>query len=109
MSINVNGLYNPMKLSAIQDMVNNARPHIVVIGEMKSANEVGSRLRLPGYDSYENPGRQSGRKTGKWGVIVAVCRGVFTVQQLLTADPLQGHAVALDLSIPTTNYVAFPH
>jgi hypothetical protein len=55
MSINANGLYNPMKLSAIQDMVNNARPHIVVIGEMKSANEVGSRLRLPGYDSYENP------------------------------------------------------
>jgi len=44
MSINVNGLYNPMKLNAIQDMVNNAQPHIVVIGETKSANEVGSRL-----------------------------------------------------------------
>jgi len=109
MSINANGLYNPMKLNAIQDMVNNAQPHIVVIGETKSANEVASRLKLPGYDSYENPGRQSGRKTGKWGVIVAVRRGVLTVQRLLTADPLQGRAVALDLTIPTTNNVAFPH
>lgn len=54
-SINVNGLYNSMKLNAIQDMVNNAQPHIVVIGEAKSANEVGSQLKLPGYDSYENP------------------------------------------------------
>ena len=109
LSINANGLYNPMKLNAIQDMVKDTQPHIVVIGETKSANEVGSRLKLPGYDSYENPGRQSGRKTGKWGVIVAVRRGVLTVQRLLTADPLRGRAVALDLTIPTTNNVAFPH
>jgi hypothetical protein len=109
MSINANGLYNPMKLNAIQDMVKNAQPHIVVIGETKSANEVGSRLNLPGYDSYENPGRQSGQKTGKWGIIVAVRHGILTVQRLLTADPLRGRAVALDLTIPTTNNVAFPH
>jgi len=109
MSINANGLHNPMKLSAIQDMVNSAQPHILVIGETKSANEVGSRLQLPGYDSFENPGRQNGRKSGKWGVIVAVRRGVLTVQRLSIADTLRGRAVALDLTIPTTNNIAFPH
>jgi len=109
MSINANGLSNPMKLNAIQDVVHNSQPHILVIGETKSANEVGSRLHLPGYDSFENPGQQNGRKSGKWGVIVAVRRGLFTVQRLPTANALRGRAVALDLIIPTTNAVAFPH
>ena len=109
MSINANGLFNPMKLNAIQDMVHNSQPHIVVIGETKNANEVSSRLHLPGYDSFENPGRPNGRKTGKWGVIVAVRRGLFTVQRLPTTDTLRGRAVALDLLIPTTDAVAFSH
>jgi len=42
MSINANGLSNPMKINAIQDMVNSAQPRILVIGETKSTNEVGS-------------------------------------------------------------------
>jgi len=109
MSINANGLSNPMKINAIQDMVNSAQPRILVIGETKSTNEVGSRLHLPRYDSFENPGHQNGCKSGKWGVIVTIRRGVFTVQCLSTADTLRGCAVALDLTIPTTNNVAFPH
>jgi len=34
---------------------------------------------------------------------------LFTVQRLPAADALRGRAVVLDLSIPTTNAVAFPH
>ena len=42
MPINMNGLHNPMKLNTIQNMVKDTQPHIVVIEETKSANEVGS-------------------------------------------------------------------
>jgi len=109
MSINANGLFNPMKINAIQDMVHGSQPHILIVGETKSASEVSSRLLLPRYDSFENPGQQTSQKSGKWGVIVTVRRSFFSVQRLPTADALRGHAVALDLMIPTTNAVAFPH
>ena len=109
MSINANGLSNPMKLNAIQDMVHNSQPHILVVGETKNANEVESRLHLPGYDSFENPGRPNGHQSGKWGVIIAVRRGFFTVQHLPMTDALRGRAVALDPVIPTTNAAAFSH
>jgi len=59
MSINANGLFNPMKINAIQDMVHGFQPHILVVGETKSTSEVSSRLLLPGYDSFENPGQQT--------------------------------------------------
>jgi len=61
-----------MKINAIQDMVRTSQPHVLVVGETKNTNKVGSRLFLPGYNTYENPGRPNGHNSGKWGVIVAI-------------------------------------
>jgi hypothetical protein len=108
-SINANGFSNPMKISAIQNVASSLRPHALVIGETKSVQNVGPRLFLPDYEIYENPGQPSGPRSGKWGVIVAIRRGLFTVHQLLTPDSLRGRAIALDLTIPTVNNKAFQH
>jgi hypothetical protein len=98
-----------MKIQAIQDMASSLLPHALVVGETKSTQPVGSRLSLPDYDVYENPGLPSGQCSGKWGIIVAICRGFFSVHQMLMPDSLRGRAVALDLTIPTVCNKAFQH
>jgi hypothetical protein len=70
-SLNANGLADPMKLAAIRIMVNSAEPHAFVIGETKNCEPVSQRLELGEYDLHENPGWPLGtRGKGKRGVIV---------------------------------------
>ena len=108
-SINANGFSHPMKVHAIQSMASSSHPHALVVGETKSTQKVGSRLALPDYDVYEDPGQPSGQRSSEWGVIVAIRRGFFTVHQLSTSDCLRGRVVALDLTIPTVHNRAFQH
>jgi outer membrane murein-binding lipoprotein Lpp len=109
-SLNANGLADPMKLAAIQGMVRLSQPHAIVIGETKSSEPVSSRLGLQEYDFHENPGRPlNARNKGKWGVTIGIRRGLFNVQAVATAATLCGRAVTLDLTIPTTNNLGFNH
>ena len=84
--------------------------HAAVICETKSPQRLSSCLTLPGYDLYETPGCPTpGRNTGKWGVIVAIRRGLFTVTELSLPPALSSRAVAVDLIIPTSNGGSFTH
>lgn len=109
-SLNANGLADPMKIAAIQSMIHTSDPHAFVVGETKNALPVSSRLDLNNYDIHESPGRSlSGRGKGKWGVIVGIRRGLFNVQPVTVSDKLQGRVVALDLCIPTDHHLGFRH
>ena len=109
-SINANGLADPMKIAAIQNMVQTSKPHSFVIGETKNSESVSSRLGLDNYDLFENPGRPlNARGKGKWGVIVGIQRGLFNIQSITVSDKLRGRAVALDLTIPTNHNRGFRH
>ncbi|KAF8972557.1 hypothetical protein BDZ97DRAFT_1722685, partial [Flammula alnicola] len=113
-AINANGLGDQMKIAAIADTTRTIKPHALVIGETKNTNKVSSRLSLSDYMFYESPGLPLGehpstRKRGKWGVIVGVRRGLFNVQLVPLPSILAGRAVALDLTIPTTDNRGFTH
>jgi hypothetical protein len=109
-SINANGLADPMKISAINSLAQLIRPHAIVIQETQSTEHVASRLDMPGYDFHESPGRPSlARGRGKWGVIIAVKHHLFNVQPLLLPHSLQGRAVALDITIPLVTGQGFVH
>ncbi|KIM42929.1 hypothetical protein M413DRAFT_26890 [Hebeloma cylindrosporum] len=108
-SINVNGLAHEMKIGAVENMVDSLQPDALVIGETKTSHRAARRLSLKGYELHENSGRSTGRKSAKWGVIVAIRRGLFNIQLVPMHDALRGRAVALDLLIPTTNHKAFSH
>jgi hypothetical protein len=109
-SLNANGLADPMKLDVINSMVHKVKPHVVVIQETQSAQPVASRLRFPGYDFYENPGFPVGNGSlAKWGILIAICRVFLTAQQIATPPCLQGRAVVLNLTIPLTAGQAFVH
>ena len=71
-SLDANGLAHEMKISAIENMVKPMQPHALVIGESKNSHQVARWLSLRGYQLYENPGRSTGHKSAKWGVIVAL-------------------------------------
>jgi hypothetical protein len=110
LAINANGLSDPMKIAAINNVISKAKPHAFVIGETKSAFNVGSRLRIRGYTIYENPGRSTGnRNTAKWGVLVGIQQGLFNVQNVPLPETIAGRAIALDLTIPTNNGRSFQH
>ena len=110
-AINANGLSDPMKIAALSSMTRSAKPHILIIGETKSVHHVSSRLTIPDYDFHENPGQPAvgTRNCGKWGIIVGVRRGLFNVQPLQLHPSLDGHVLALDLIIPTTEGGGFTH
>ena len=110
-AINANGLSDPMKIAALSSMTRSAKPHILIIGETKSMHHVSSRLTIPDYDFHENPGQPAlgTRNCGKWGIIVGVRRGLFNVQPLQLHPSLDGHVLALDLIIPTTEGGGFTH
>ena len=109
-SLNANGLANPMKIAAIRNMVQTSKPHTFVLGETKNSDHISSRLELNDYDLFESPGRPlNPRGKGKWGVIVGVRRGLFNVQPITVSDKLRGRAVALDLTIPTDHNRGFRH
>ncbi|KAF8231799.1 hypothetical protein L208DRAFT_1467249 [Tricholoma matsutake] len=55
-SLNANSLADPMKINAINSMVKSVKPHLVVIQETKSAQNVAAQLHLPGYDFHESLG-----------------------------------------------------
>ena len=87
-SINANGLADPMKIAAIRNMVQTSKPHSFVIGETKNSEPISSRLGLDDYQLFENPGRPlNTRGKGKWGVIVGIQRGLShpSPQQLITS------------------------
>ena len=109
-SLNANGLADPMKIAAIRNMVHTSKPHTFVFGETKNSEPVSSRLELNDYDLFENPGCPlNPRGKGKWGVIVEVHCGLFNVQPITVSDKLRGRAVALDLTIPTDHNRGFCH
>jgi hypothetical protein len=110
LSLNANGLADPMKLTAIRTMIHTTGPHAFVIGETKSSEPVSSRLELHDYDLHENPGRPLGtRGKGKWGVILGIRRGMFNIQPVPLPHQLRGRVVALDLTIPTDLKRGFRH
>ena len=109
-ALNANGLADPMKIAAVRSMVRTNSPHAFVIGETKNSGPVSSRLDLNEYDLHESPGQPlNSRGCGKWGVIVGVRRGLFNVQPITVSDHLQGRAVVLDLTIPTSENLGFYH
>ncbi|KAF5376641.1 hypothetical protein D9615_007876 [Tricholomella constricta] len=109
-AINANGLADPMKVAAISDMLHSIKPNALIIGETKSSRPVSFRLNLRDYSVHENPGKPTGhRNRGKWGVIVAVHRGISCGSPLPLPASLEGRAIALDLTIPTTNNRGFNH
>ncbi|KAF5367841.1 hypothetical protein D9615_010570 [Tricholomella constricta] len=109
-AINANGFADPMKISAISDMMNSVKPNAFVIGETKSPHRVSSRLNLRDYSVHENPGKPAGhRNRGKWGVIVGVHRSISCGSPVPLPPSLDGRAVALDLIIPTANNQGFIH
>ncbi|KAF8164191.1 hypothetical protein BJ912DRAFT_823476, partial [Pholiota molesta] len=110
LAINANGLSDPMKIAAINDVISTTRPHAFVIGETKSAHNFGSHMRTRGYSVYENPGRATGtRNTAKWGVLIGVQQGIFNVQNVPLPETIAGRAIALDLTIPTRHGRSFQH
>ena len=109
-SINANGLADPMKIAAIRNMVQTSKPHSFVIGETKNSEPISSRLGLDDYELFETPGRPlNARGKGKWGVIVGIQRGLFNIQSITVSNKLRGRAVALDLTIPTDHNRGFRH
>ncbi|KAF5385930.1 hypothetical protein D9615_002408 [Tricholomella constricta] len=99
-----------MKIAAIESLSRSSRPHALVIGETKSTHRVSSRIRLRDYTVHENPGRPSNNsRHGKWGVLLAVHRGISCGQPLPLPSCLNGRAIALDVIIPTANNRGFPH
>jgi hypothetical protein len=109
-AINANGLADPMKITALNSLVKTVKPHVVVIQETQSTQQVSSRLHFPGYDFHENPGCPTpNRSKGKWGVIVAVRRHLFNIQRVTVPTSLDGRVVALDLTIPLTTGRGFLH
>lgn len=109
LSLNSNGLGDPMKISAISNMVARVKPHVVVIGETKNTNEVHHRLNLPDYDFFESPARPTPAHTGKWGVIMGIRRGLLHANRVTVPETLHGRAVVLDLVIPTVTGRGFIH
>ncbi|KAF8232982.1 hypothetical protein L208DRAFT_1269320, partial [Tricholoma matsutake] len=108
--LNANGLADPMKINAINSMVKSVKPHLMVIQETKSVQNVAAQLHLPGYDFHKSLGCPiHNQRLSKWGVLVAVHRFVFNVQRVSTPPPLDGQVVALDLTIPLTTGQAFTH
>jgi exonuclease III len=62
-----------MKIATLNSLVKTVKPHVVVIQEMQSTQQVSSQLHFSGYDFHENPGCPTPNQSkGKWGVIVAV-------------------------------------
>ena len=109
-SLNANGLADPMKTTAIWGMEHFSQPHAFVIGETKNSEPISSWLGLKEYELHENPGQPlHPRNKGKWGVIVGIQCGMFNVQLVSTQETLQGRAVSLDLTIPTDNKLDFHH
>ena len=107
-SINANGLADPMKITAIRNMVQTSKPHTFVLGETKNSDLISSRLELNDYDLFESPGRPlNSRGKGKWGVTVGIRYGLFNVQPITVSDKLRSRAVALDLTIPTDHNRGF--
>ncbi|KAG6827833.1 hypothetical protein H0H92_010320, partial [Tricholoma furcatifolium] len=109
LALNANGLGDVMKISAIEHMVRTTSPQALVVGETKSTNRISSRLRLPDYRMYENPGRSSGRRSGKWGVILGIHRSLTVASHLTLPSDLDGRVIALDIVIPTTEHTGFTH
>ena len=110
-AINANGLSDPMKIAALVSMTRSAKPHVLVIGEMKSVHCVSARLTMSDYDFHENPGLPVAGtcNCGKWGVIIGVRRGLFNIQPVQLHPSLDGCVLALDLIIPTTEGGGFTH
>ena len=110
-AINANGLSDPMKIAGLASMTRPAKPHVLIIGETKSVHHVSSHLTMSDYDFHENSGQPviGACNCRKWGVIVGVRQGLFNVQPVQLHSSLNGHVVALDLIIPTTQSGGFTH
>ncbi|KAG0702051.1 hypothetical protein DFH29DRAFT_789671, partial [Suillus ampliporus] len=105
-SLNANGVGDLMKCHTISSMIHQHWPHIWVINETKSPTPAASRVRAPGYNTYENSGVQTvgSPAHGKWGVILGVSNTIHAQCVDTSFDlSLTGRVVAVDLVIPTTN------
>ncbi|KAG6807018.1 hypothetical protein H0H92_009142 [Tricholoma furcatifolium] len=109
LALNANGMGDVMKISAIQQMVRTSSPHALVFGETKSTNRVSQRLQLTGYNIFESPGRPSGHRSGKWGVMVGIHRSLTVARQVSLPSELDARVLALDVVIPTLEHTGFTH
>ncbi|KAF8221317.1 hypothetical protein L208DRAFT_1328527 [Tricholoma matsutake] len=105
-SINANGLADPMKISAMNSFAQLIKPHAIVIQETQSTEHVASQLDMPGYDFIESPGHPS--LAHGWVILAVKCH-LFNVQSLLLPYSLKGCAVALDITIPLVTGQGFVH
>ena len=104
----MNGLSHPLKLSAIQGLVHSSKPHVFVISETKNSRFILSQLSTPDYQLFESPGWPiSNHLLGKWDLLMGVRKNILSVEQLALPDSLKGHAIALDITIPTTTHGEF--
>ncbi|GBE80305.1 hypothetical protein SCP_0300200 [Sparassis crispa] len=108
-AINANGLANVSKMAAIANAITLRQPHAWIINETKLPQPQASRIRVNGYNTFEEPGLPlSTGRSRKWGVILGIKRSIHT-QHIPTPPQLHGRAVILDAIILTEDGHGFPH
>lgn len=109
LSLNANGMANPMKNLAIANLISAHRPHVWAVCETKSASSVHDRIRVADYRQVESNGLPMHRsRAAKWGVILGV-HSSLQMQPLELPSALCGRAAAADIIIPTTTGTGFTH
>ncbi|KAI6039585.1 hypothetical protein EDC04DRAFT_2895102 [Pisolithus marmoratus] len=110
LSINANGLGDPLKCRSISNMISCFTPTVWVISETKSPHPVASCIHISSYHKFESHGLPTSSHAGKWGVILGVSSAVYSQQVSLEAYPaLQARAIAIDLVLPTPSGHSIPH
>ena len=105
-SLNANGLHDAMKINAVKQHLSTSLPHVWVISETKSSAPVASRIFVSGYNTFESPALRTSSSTSKWGVIAAVRRDLHC-ERVPAPDALNGRAIVLDVTIPTSSARGF--
>ncbi|KAF8332739.1 uncharacterized protein EI90DRAFT_3122473 [Cantharellus anzutake] len=103
LSANLNGFGNAYKLSLASLAVQTHRPSAFVMNETKSTNPCAHLLDVPEYVLYESVGVPSGPRTGKWGIVLGIRRGIQIMRQIEAPLHLQGRLVAIDIVVPLGN------
>ncbi|KAI5987774.1 hypothetical protein EDC04DRAFT_2912820 [Pisolithus marmoratus] len=101
LSINSNGLGDPLKCHSISNMISHFHPTIWLISETKSPRPMASHVHTPSYHVFENPGLSTPSHGGKWGVVLGVSSTVYSQQVSLESYPaLQARVLVVDLVMP---------
>ena len=110
-ALNANGLIQPVKLNHINKVIKASRPHVFVIGEMKTRSKLSKSLPFSDYNIYEEPGEcAENHHIFKWGIVVGIQKDLQVVQQLeIKQQSLKGRVIAVDLILPTADGRCLPH